>query len=447
MTADVRQMDRYTWHPFTQMQDFFAEDPPTIVRGEGCWLFDQAGRRYLDGVASLWCNVHGHRRREIDDAIVEQLGRVAHTTLLGLRSPPADELARRLASIAPPGLRWTFFSDSGSTAVELALKIAYQYWHNRGERSRTRFVTLGEAYHGDTIGSVSLGGIDLFHRLFSPLLFESLRVPSPHCRRCPLGLTRPGCDLACAGLVDAALAAHPGQVAAVVLEPLVQGAAGMIVHPPGYLTRVREACDRHRTLLVCDEVATGFGRTARLFACEHEAVSPDLMCLAKGITGGYLPLAATLATDEVFEAFLGAHADQKHVFHGHTYTGNALACAAALASLRLFEDGLLDALPAKAERLARGLERLGGHPHVFEVRQRGLMVGIELAADPAADRPYEPRRRMGHQVILEARARGVLLRPLGDVVVLMPPLAIADDELDLLVRVACESIDAATAEP
>jgi adenosylmethionine-8-amino-7-oxononanoate aminotransferase len=429
------------------MRDFFAEDPPTIVRGEGCWLFDEAGRRYLDGVSSLWCNVHGHRCRAIDEAIAAQLGRVAHTTLLGLRSAPADELARRLAEVAPPGLRWTFFSDSGSTAVEIALKIAFQYWHNRGEAGRTRFVTLGEAYHGDTIGSVSLGGIDLFHRLFSPLLFESFRVPPPHCLRCPLGRSRPECDLACAGLVDDVLAANHGEVAAVVVEPLVQGAAGMLVHPPGYLTRLRDACDRHHTLLVCDEVATGFGRTGRLFACEHEAVSPDLMCLAKGITGGYMPLAATLATDEVFEAFLGDHADQKHVFHGHTYTGNALACAAALASLRLFGEGLLESLPAKAERLARGVARLDGHAHVVEVRQRGLMLGIELSSEPAADRAYDPRLRMGHRVVLEARARGVLLRPLGDVVVLMPPLAASDEELDLLARVACEAIDAATAAP
>jgi adenosylmethionine-8-amino-7-oxononanoate aminotransferase len=437
--------DRHVWHPFTQMQTFFDDDPPAVVTGEGCLLIDDRGRRYLDGVSSLWCNVHGHRVPEIDRAVAEQLGRLAHSTLLGLRSPVAEELARRLAAVTPAGLRWTFFSDSGSSAVEIALKIAFQYWRNRGEPRRTRFVTLGDAYHGDTIGSVSLGGIDLFHRIFSPLLFESLRVASPHCRRCPLRLRRDECDLACAGLVEQALADHPGEVAAVVLEPLVQGAAGIVVHPEGYLARVRAACDRHGVLLVCDEVATGFGRTGKLFACEHEAVSPDILCVAKGLTGGYLPLAATITTAEVFDAFLAGPHEGRHFFHGHTYTGNALACAAALASLDLFaKTNLLDSLPAKIEHLAAGLAPLASHPNVFEIRQRGLMAGVELAADPGRDLPFPPDRRTGHQVILEARRRGVILRPLGDVVVLMPPLAMSLAQIDQLTAVVRESVAAVT---
>jgi adenosylmethionine-8-amino-7-oxononanoate aminotransferase len=425
------------------MAAFAREEAPSIVRGEGCDLFDEEGRRYLDGISSLWCNVHGHRRAEIDEAIRDQLDRIAHSTLLGLRSPPASELARRLVSIAPEGLEWVFYSDSGSSAVEIALKMVFQMWRNRGEERKT-FVTLGQAYHGDTIGSVSLGGIDLFHRIFAPLLFQPKHVPAPHCLRCPLGLERGSCELECADLVDRALAEEPA--AAVVMEPLVQGAAGMIVHPEGYLRRMREACDRHSTLLVCDEVATGFGRTGRMFACEHEGVRPDLMAVAKGLTGGYLPLAATLTTGEVFDAFLGEHADGKHFFHGHTFTGNALGCAAALASLDLFEtDRVLDELPAKIDRLAERLARLEGHPHVLEVRRRGLMVGIELALDPAKRESYDPALRMGHQVVLRARARGVILRPLGDVVVLMPPLAITEDQIDQLVEVTCRSIDEATA--
>lgn len=441
---DHRLLDRYLWHPFTQMQDFFDEDAPTIVRGEGCWLFDDSDHRLLDGISSLWCNVHGHRCESIDSAIRDQLDKIAHTTLLGLRNPLADELARRLAEISPPGLRWTFYSDSGSSAVEIALKIAFQFWRNRGQPERTKFLSLGDAYHGDTIGSVSLGGIDLFHRIFSPLLFEGYYAPPPHCRRCPLELERSSCDLACAGLVDQTLDDHGSEIAAVVVEPLVQGAAGIIVHPPGYLRRVREACDRHQVLLICDEVATGFGRTGRLFACEHESVSPDIMCLAKGITAGYLPLAATISSDEVFEAFLGDHAEGRHFFHGHTYTGNALACAAALANLELFDEGLISSLSSKMERLAAGLAPLDEHPHVFEVRRRGLMVGIELAKDRESGTPYDSKLRMGHQVTLEARKMGVIIRPLGDVVVLMPALSMTLEQLDELTRVTRASIDAAT---
>jgi len=435
----------HVWYPFTQMQEFSNEGAPTIVRGEGCFLVDSEGRRYLDGISSLWCNVHGHRRREIDGAIVAQLGRVAHSTLLGLRSPPAVELARRLVALAPAGLERVFYSDSGSTAVEIALKMAFQSWRNRGQAERQTFVALGEAYHGDTIGSVSLGGIMLFHQVFEPLLFRVRRVPAPHCRRCPLALRPSSCELECAGLLARALAEEA--TAAVVIEPMVQGAAGMIVHPKGYLRKVREACDRSGALLICDEVATGFGRTGRMFACEHEGVRPDLMAVAKGLTGGYLPLAATLATEEVFSAFLGEHAAGRHFFHGHTYTGNALACAAALASLDIFADErVLETLPTKIGRLSAGLERLEGHPHVLEVRRCGLMVGIELAADPGRGEPFDARLRMGHRVILRARAHGVILRPLGDVVVLMPPLAITEDQIDTLVEVTARSIDEATAD-
>ncbi len=435
------------WYPFTQMRAFASEGAPVIVSGEGCVLVDDQGRRYLDGISSLWCNVHGHGRAEIDAAIRAQLDRVAHTTLLGLRSPPATALAERLVGLAPEGLRWVFYSDSGSEAVEIALKMAFQVWRNRGEPARSRFLALGEAYHGDTVGSVSLGGIDLFHQVFRPLLFECVRVPSPHCLRCPLGLEPGRCGLACADLVDRALEKDEGRIAAMVMEPLVQGAAGILVHPDRYLSRVREACTRHGVLLVCDEVATGFGRTGTLFACEREGVSPDILALAKGLTGGYLPLAATLATDEVYEAFLGEHSEGLHFFHGHTYTGNALGCAAALASLDVFEaDRVLESLPGKAARLGRGLEALRGHPHVLDVRRRGLMVGIELAEDPKTMTPYPARRRMGHEVILRARARGVILRPLGDVVVLMPPLAITGEQIDELVETTGRAIEEATGQ-
>jgi adenosylmethionine-8-amino-7-oxononanoate aminotransferase len=429
------------WHPFTQMKSWRSDAAPSIERAEGAWLVDTEGRRYIDGVSSLWCNLHGHRHPHIDAAVREQLDRVAHSTTLGLSHPPADALARRLVEVAPgagsssrsPRLTRAFFSDSGSTAVEVALKMAFQYWQQAtdGAPARTKFVSLEHAYHGDTVGSVSLGGIDLFHSLYRPLLFDSHRVP-------------PG-DVAA---LERTLACHGDEIAAVVVEPLVQGAAGMKLLPPGYLRGARELCDRQDIFLICDEVATGFGRTGRMFACDHEGVVPDFLCLAKGLSGGYLPLAATLTTERVFEGFLGEYDDFRTFFHGHTYTANPLACAAAIATLEVFEDErTLERLQPKIELLAQLLsELIEPLEHVADIRRCGFMCGIELAADPRRALEYEPDRRMGHQVALGARARGAIVRPLGDVVVLMPPLSIEPDELEELVEITADSIAAATAE-
>jgi adenosylmethionine---8-amino-7-oxononanoate aminotransferase len=415
----------HLWHPFTQQRDWAGEEVVIVERAEGTDLVDTRGRRYIDGVSSLWCNVHGHRQPRIDAAIRDQLDRVAHSTMLGLSHPPAIELARRLIEIAPPGLTRVFYSDSGSTATEIALKMAFQYWHQQGEERRTRFISLREAYHGDTIGSVSVGGIDLFHATYRPLLFETLSA-------------EPGDVDDMRRLFEA----HPGEIAGVIVEPLVQGAAGMIVHPPGYLRAVRELCDEHGTLLICDEVATGFGRTGRMWACEHEDVSPDLMCVAKGLTGGYLPLAATLTSERVYDGFLGSHTDYRTFFHGHTYTGNPLACAAALATLDVFEqDRTIERLQPKIDLLARQLEPVAARPDVAEIRRRGFMTGIELDQDR-----YPPELKIGHRVTLEARKRGAIVRPLGNVVVLMPPLAISDADLTRLLEITAASIEAATAE-
>ncbi len=411
------------WHPFTQQRGWAGEEPVIIERAEGTELIDTAGRRYIDGVSSLWCNVHGHRHPRIDAAVREQLDRVAHSTMLGLSHPAAIRLARRLVDLAPPGLTRCFYSDSGSTATEIALKMAFQYWAQQGDEGarRTRFISLRDAYHGDTIGSVSAGGIDLFHATYEPLLFDTLKA-------------EPG-DVAD---MDRLLADHPGQIAAVIMEPLVQGAAGMLVHPPGYLRAVRQLCDRHGALLICDEVATGFGRTGRMFACEHEDVAPDLLCVAKGITGGYLPLAATLATEQIYSGFLGEHADFRTFFHGHTYTGNPLACAAALATLDVFEEErTLECLQPKIELLAELLAGIEARPDVAEVRRRGFMCGVQLA-----DHPVE--LRMGHRVTLEARRRGAIVRPLGDTVILMPPLAISETDLRRLLAITADAIDAAS---
>ncbi len=419
-TTELLDLDlRHLWHPFTQQQLWPHDEPIIIERAEGNWLIDTDGRRYLDGVSSLWCNVHGHRKAELDEAIRAQLDKVAHSTMLGLSNVPAIELAARLVKLAPEGLTRVFYSDSGSTSVEVALKMAYQFQQLSGRKQKRRFAGLVDAYHGDTLGSVSVGGMPLFHDRFRALLFDVERcVPTFEA-------------------VEKLFATHAHELAAFVVEPLIQGAAGMLLQPPGWLKTVEALCRKHDVLLVCDEVATGFGRTGTMFAVEQEGVRPDFLCVAKGLTGGYLPLAATLTTQRVFEAFLGTAAEQKTFFHGHTYTGNPLACAAAIANLELFErEHTLEKMKPAMSALAEGLERIAGLKNVAAVRRRGLMVGIEL-------RGYEPSARTGFQVCKAARKHGVLLRPLGDVVVLMPPLSLTVDEAKLLTRAVHDCIAAA----
>ena len=432
----LRGWDRdHLWHPFTPLAAWEQADPLVIERGEGVYLFDTEGNRYLDGVASLWCNVHGHRHPALDAALHAQIDKVAHSTLLGVTHPPAIELARRLVEIAPEGLTRVFFSDDGATAVEIALKLAFQYWRQKAdpEPNRNRFLALGGAYHGDTLGDVSVGGIERFHAMFAPLLFPVLRAPIPHCYRCPLGLVRPSCAMACLAEVDRLLEAHPGEVAAVIVEPIAQGSAGMIVHPEGYLAGLREITRKHDTLMIADEVAVGFGRTGTMFASEREGVKPDFLCLAKGLTGGYLPLAATLATEPIAAAFRGNAANPKTFFHGHTFAGNPLGAAVALANLAVFEDEqTIAGLEPKIAHLATRLRRIADLPHVGDVRRQGLLAGIELVSDKPSKTPFPFEWGVGAAVCRHARSLGVLLRPLGDVLVVMPPLAINLAELDEL---------------
>jgi len=420
-SAELAALDRRVlWHPFTQQRGWEDEEPPVVIASaQGTNLVDVDGRNYIDGVSSLWCNVHGHRHPTLDAAVRDQLDRVAHSTMLGLSHGPAIELAARLLELAPHGLSRVFYSDSGSTAVEVALKMAFQHWAHRDQPQRTKFVCLRNAYHGDTIGSVSVGGIDLFHSLYRPLLFDALRV-------------EPG-DVP--QLVNA-LRAHGDEVAAVIVEPLVQGAAGIIVSPDGFLRAVRAVTREHGIPLIVDEVATGFGRTGTMFACEQEGVTPDLLCLGKGLTGGYLPLAATLATERIYEAFLGGFEEFKTFFHGHTFTGNPLGCAAGLASLDVFEqERTLERLQPKIALLQDLLDRhVAPLPAVAEVRARGFMVGIELAG-------FALHERMGHHVTLAARRRGAIIRPLGDVIVLMPPLSIDEADLRRLVAITAAAVD------
>jgi len=428
-TETLSELDRRVlWHPFTQQQGWQEEPPILIERAQGTTLFDTDGRAYIDGVSSLWCNVHGHRHPTIDAAVRDQLERVAHTTMLGLSHPPAVKLAERLLAVAPAGLSRVFYSDNGSTAVEIALKMAFQWWAQRERAAdrapaRTGFIHLRNAYHGDTVGSVSVGGIELFHSLYRPLLFDSWQA-------------EPG-DV---GDMAALLERHAGTVAAVIVEPLVQGAAGIVLQPPGYLRAVRDLCDEHGVLLICDEVATGFGRTGTMFACQQEDVRPDLMCVAKGLTGGYLPLAATLTTERIYEGFLGEHEEFRTFFHGHTFTGNPLACAAALATLEVF------ATERTLERVQQTSALFGSlladmvEPleMVAEVRRPGMMCGIELCRFPL-------EQRVAHRVTLAARRRGAIIRPLGDVLVLMPPLSIEASELRRLVVITARAIAEATA--
>ncbi|MEN6306598.1 MAG: adenosylmethionine--8-amino-7-oxononanoate transaminase [Anaerohalosphaeraceae bacterium] len=439
-TQRLIELDKkYLWHPFTQMTDWLGGEPVIIERGEGYYLMDTEGRRYIDGVSSLWCNVHGHSVRVIDEAIRRQLDEIAHSSLLGLGQNRSIELAERLIRIAPAGLAKVFYSDSGATSVEIALKMAYQYWHNKGDKQRTRFIALRESYHGDTIGSVSVGGMELFHGIYKPLLFETLFAPTPHPYR--FNGTPQQCAQHSLDAMESLLKDNAGTIAGIILEPKVQGAAGMIVHPAGFLKAVETLARKYDVLLIVDEVATGFGRTGRMFACEHEDVRPDLICVAKGISGGYLPLAATLTTQAIFDAFLGRVEDFKTFYHGHTYTGNALACAAGLASLDLFEKNhVLKKMPEKTDLIFFALEDIRALPFVGDVRQCGMMVGIELVKNKDTKESFEYKQTVGARLCAAMRPKGVLLRPLGDVIVLMPAPAMDRMTLTSLLAVVCDSI-------
>ncbi|XEC97521.1 adenosylmethionine--8-amino-7-oxononanoate transaminase [Paenibacillus tarimensis] len=433
----------HVWHPFTQMKDYNADDPLIIARGEGIKLIDLHGREYYDGFSSVWLNVHGHNVPELNEAVASQLSKVAHSTLLGMANIPSTLLAAKLSAIAPAGLTKVFYSDAGATGVEIALKMAFQYWQNIGRRDKTQFITMHDAYHGDTIGAVSVGAIPLYHELYRPLLFRSLTVPYPN----PYRYNGSNPD-STAGAMEETLSSlekllqeRAGSIAALIVEPIVQGASGIIVMPPGCLKEIAALVKRYDVLLIADEVATGFGRTGAMFACGLEDVSPDLMVVGKGITGGYLPLAATLATDEVYSAFYADYEERKTFFHGHSYTGNPLACAVALENLRLFEQrSLVEDVRRKAIRLAPRLQQLALLPHVGDVRQKGLMIGIELVHDKSGKTSYGWEERIGVRVCRRARELGMLTRPLGNVIVFMPPLVSTEDELAAMTDILEQAI-------
>lgn len=423
----LQQLDHaHVWHPFTHMRLWLAEPPLVVVGADEFELIAEDGRRYLDGTAALWCNVHGYRVPEVDATIRAQLDRVAHSTLLGLANEPSVKLAAKLAELAPPGLTRVFYADAGACATEAAFKIAAQFWWNAGRPEKRAFVGFADGYHGDTVGAMSVGRSEAFQRPYQPMLFDVRVMPSP---------VAPGC----LEQLEATLREHARTIAAVAIEPTVQAAAGIVVQPPGFLRRVRALCDAHDVLLIADEIATGFGRTGRMFAVEHEGVVPDLMCVGKGLTAGYLPLAAVLVKERVFAAFLGEPWSGRTFFHGHTFTGNPLACAAALASIDLIERrGLLAHVHAVSAKLAARLAQLDSQ-HVAEVRQCGLFAGVALCRSDG--RPFDPRRRVGALVCSRARARGVILRPLGDTVVLAPPLAMPWELVAKLVDALAVELD------
>ncbi len=433
-----RDDHQYVWHPFTQMEEWVQEPPLIITHGKGVYLYDSEGNQYLDGTASIWVNVHGHRHPKLDHALRHQLTRLAHSTFLGLSNPPAIQLAKALIQLAPGGLAKVFYSDNGSTAVEIALKMALQYWQQcpSPRPRKTKFIHLGLAYHGDTVGTVSLSGIAPFRKPFSSVLFPTYDIEAPHCYRCPLQLQFPDCQLACVTPLQDILQAKHEEIAGVVIEPMVQAVAGMIPSPPGYLKQVRDLCQQFQVLFIADEVATGFGRTGRMFACEHERVCPDIMAVAKGLTGGYLPLAATLTTNQIYEAFLGKPSEGKTFFHGHSYTGNPLGCAVALANLSILQsERTIHHVQQRTPKFAALLAGLTSDPWVGDIRQCGYMVGIELVQDQTTKTPFPPSEAIGSKVTMTARRLGLLLRPIGNTLILMPPLSATVKELTQMVDI------------
>jgi adenosylmethionine---8-amino-7-oxononanoate aminotransferase len=437
----------HVWHPCTQMKDHEQLPPIPIRSAAGAWLEDYDGRRYLDAISSWWVNLFGHANARINAAVRAQLERLEQVILAGFTHAPVIELSEALTRIAPAGLSRCFYADNGSSAVEVAVKMSFHYWRNVGESARRRFITLSNSYHGETLGALAVGNVALYKETYRPLLMDVITVPSPDCFEREPGETWADHTRRKFAAMEATLARHAHEACAVIVEPLVQCAGGMRMYDPVYLSLLRESCDRHRVHLIADEIAVGFGRTGTMFACEQAGIRPDFMCLSKGLTGGYLPLSAVMTTEPVYAAFYDEYVKQRAFLHSHSFTGNPLACAAARASLEIFrEDRTLEANRALAARMGERASALQAHPHVAEVRQRGMIVAIELVKDKAARAPYPVAERRGLAIYRHALGRGVLLRPVGNVVYFMPPYVITPEEIDLMVEVAREGIGVATCD-
>ena len=437
----------HVWHPCTQMKDHEQLPPIPIRRGQGVWLEDYAGRRYLDAISSWWVNLFGHANPRINAAVRAQLEQLEQVILAGFTHEPVIELSEGLVAVAPPGLSRCFYADNGSSAVEVAMKMSFHYWRNVGRTGKRRFITLSNSYHGETLGALAVGNVELYKEIYRPLLMDVITVPSPDCFGRDPGERWAEHSRRKFAHMETALAQHAHETAAVIVEPLVQCAGGMRMYDPVYLELLRAACDRCDVHLIADEIAVGFGRTGTLFACEQAGIRPDFMCLSKGLTGGYLPLSAVLTTEPVYAAFYDEYVRLNAFLHSHSFTGNPLACAAARASLRIFrDDNILERNRALAAHMGARARELEDHPHVAEVRQRGMIVAIELVRDKAKREPYPWQERRGLVVYRHGLERGVLLRPVGDVVYFMPPYVIAPEEIDLMVDVARDGIERATCD-
>jgi len=435
------------WHPCTQMKDHEQLPLIPIRRGDGVWLEDFDGKRYLDAVSSWWVNVFGHANPRINQRIKDQVDQLEHVMLAGFSHQPVVELSERLVALTPAGLDRVFYTDNGSTGIEVALKMSFHYWRNSGRDQKQRFVTLTNSYHGETVAAMSVGDVALFTDTYKPLLLDTFKVPSPDCYLRPEGVSWEDHSRRMFAHMEQTLAEHHQDIAAVIVEPLIQGAGGMRMYHPVYLKLLREACDRYEVHLIHDEIAVGFGRTGTMFACEQAGITPDFLCLSKALTGGYLPMAAVLTTDRMYQAFYDDYSTLRAFLHSHTYTGNPLACAAALATLDIFaEDNVIEANKALATRMTSATAHLVDHPHVAEVRQTGMALAIEMVQDKASRSPYPWQERRGLKVYQHALERGALLRPLGSVVYFLPPYCITEEQIDFLATVASEGIDIATRE-
>ncbi len=446
--AELAERDlRVVWHPCTQMKDHESLPLIALKSGSGPWLEDYAGKRYLDAVSSWWVNLFGHANPRISGAVAEQAQRLEHAIFAGFTHEPAVRLGERLRALAPPGLTRCFFADNGSAAVEVALKMSFHYWRNVGRPGKTRFITLANSYHGETLGALAVGDVDLYKSLYKPLLMDVITAPSPDCYHREPGESWQDHSARRFEAMERLLERHAGEVAAVIVEPLVQCAGGMRMYHPRYLSLLRDACTRHGVHLIADEIAVGFGRTGTMFACEQAGITPDLMCLSKGLTGGYLPLSAVLATEDIYAAFYDDYVKLNAFLHSHSYTGNPIACAAANATLDVFaEDRAIERNRATAAYLGRRARELEALAHVAEVRQTGMIVAVELVRDRATREPYPWSERRGRRIHRHALANGVLLRPIGDVVYFMPPYVVGEPEIDLMIRVAAEGIELATCD-
>ncbi|MDQ0417287.1 adenosylmethionine-8-amino-7-oxononanoate transaminase [Croceifilum oryzae] len=439
----LEKNQKYLWNPFTQMKEYLNDNPVIIERGQGVKLIDVRGNEYYDGNASVWLNVFGHNRKELNEAIQQQLEQIAHSTLLGMANVPSILLAERLVQLSPESLQKVFYSDSGAEAVEIGLKMAFLYWKHLGRPEKQTFLSMKNAYHGDTVGAVSVGGISTFHRAFDRLLFPTEKVSYPYPYRFPGTVEE--CKKSCLDELKQALEEKSGQIAGLIVEPMVQGASGIIVMPDGFLLEVERLCRRYDVLLLVDEVATGFGRTGKMFACEHEGIQPDIMMVGKKLTGGYLPVAATLTSDEIYDAFYGDHAEGKTFFHGHSYTGNQLGCSVALANLELYDqENVIEHVQELSKSLSVWLKEFAQLSHVGEVRQLGLIVGIELVRDKGTKEPYEFEEAIGIRVCRRAKELGLLTRPLDGVITFIPPLITTKEELREMLTILYQSISEVT---